>query len=158
MTNVRRRADSGTALAHVPVMRGSIWVTDREPAMRLLFGELLPEAEIVTPDELSTRIAGDELPDAIVVDGTQLLTLSAAHRERILGGSRVLVCTGLALTSIPMSLVAGPGVTVLAKPFSMGDLEAAIEWLRVPPPAPDVPVPALSPARPPRSGASDPAS
>jgi len=138
-------------------MWGTIWVTDREPAIRLLFGELLPEAEVVTPEELPGRIAAGQLPDAIVVDGTQLLTLADGLRERLLAGSRVLVCTGLSLTSIPMSLVAGPGVTVLAKPFSVDDLEVAVEWLRVTPSRSASVSPRLGGSRPPGSGASGPA-
>lgn len=116
-------------------MRGTIWVTDREPGIRLLFRELLPDADVVAPEALPRRILTGPLPDAIVIDGTQLLALSSADRDRLLGGSRVLVCTGLSLTSIPMSLVAGPDVSVLAKPFSVDDLEVAVEWLRAPLPS-----------------------
>jgi len=116
-------------------MRWTIWVTDREPSIRLLLRELLPDAEVVAPEALPRRILTGPLPDGIVIDGTQLLALSPADRDRLLGGSRVLICTGLSLTSVPMSLVAGPGVTVLAKPFSMDDLEVAVEWLRAPLPS-----------------------
>ena len=138
-------------------MWGTIWITDREPAIRLLFGELLPEAEVVAPEELPSRIASEPLPDAIVIDGTQLLTLPAEDRQRLLAECRVLVCTGLSLTSIPMSLVAGPGVTVLAKPFSLDDLEVAVEWLRVAATPTPAPLPPLGEGRPPGSGASGPA-
>ncbi|MEP7081766.1 MAG: hypothetical protein ABI841_02190 [Chloroflexota bacterium] len=34
-----------------------IWVSDREPAVRELTGELPPEAEIVSPDELQSRLS-----------------------------------------------------------------------------------------------------
>jgi len=116
-------------------MRGTIWVTDREPGIRLLFGELIPEAELLDPGELLRRLGhGLDRPDALVVDGTQLLELSHAQRADLLAVPRVLVCTGLALTSIPMSIVAGPGVSVLAKPFCVEDLDAAIEWIRAAPP------------------------
>lgn len=121
-------------------MRGTIWVTDREPGIRLLFGEFLPEAELIDPDELLRRLRTDARPDALVVDGTQLLELPARQRANVLALPRVLICTGLSLTSIPMSVVAGHGVSVLAKPFCVDDLEVAIEWLRGAParrPAPD---------------------
>lgn len=111
-------------------MRGTIWITDREPGIRLLFGELMPDAEIIEPGELIRRLGDPDRPDALVIDGTQLLELSARQRTELLGLPRVLVCTGLSLTSIPMSLVAGPNVSVLAKPFCVEDLEVAIEWLR----------------------------
>ena len=111
-------------------MRGTIWVTDREPGIRLLFGELLPEADLLDPDELLRRLLADGRPDALIIDGTQLLELPAGQRAGLLTLPRVLVCTGLSLTSIPMSLVAGPNVSVLAKPFCVEDLEVAIEWLR----------------------------
>ena len=126
-------------------MAGMLWVSDREPGIRLLFGELLPEAEVLTPDELEARLDLGQRPDAIVVDGTQLLELAPARRRLLVVLPRVLVCTGLSLASLPMDLVAGPGVAVLAKPFCVEDLEAAVEWLRgAPTPlGPDVPFGAL---------------
>ena len=111
-------------------MRGTIWVTDREPGVRLLFGELMPEADVIEPGELGRRLRLPDRPEALVIDGTQLLELSARQRSALLALPRVLICTGLSLTSIPMSLVAGPNVSVLAKPFCIEDLEVAIEWLR----------------------------
>jgi hypothetical protein len=141
-------------------MRGTIWVTDREPGIRLLFGELLPEAELLDPTALIARLHTRERPDALVIDGTQLLELTARQRADLLALPRVLVCTGLSLTSIPMSLVAGPGVSVLAKPFCVEDLEVAVEWLRDSsgPVLPD-PLPAVVAARRRRrsGGAADPA-
>ena len=50
------------------------------------------------------------------------------------------------LASMPMDLISGPGVAVLAKPFCVEDLEAAVEWLRGVPgslPAPSAPFGAL---------------
>lgn len=141
-------------------MRGTIWVTDREPGIRLLFAELLPEADVLDPTALIARLDHEERPDALVIDGTQLLELTDRQRADLLALPRVLVCTGLSLTSIPMSLVAGPGVSVLAKPFCVEDLEVAVEWLRgrptVPPPDP---LPAIVAARRRRraGGAADPA-
>jgi hypothetical protein len=111
-------------------MRWTIWVTDREPGIRLLFGELLPQAELLDPAALIDRLDHPEPPDALVIDGTQLLELTDRQRADLLALPRVLICTGLSLTSIPMSLVAGPGVSVLAKPFCVEDLEVAVEWLR----------------------------
>jgi hypothetical protein len=135
-------------------MRGTIWVTDREPGIRLLFGELLPEADLLDPDELLRRLLADGRPDALIIDGTQLLELPAGQRADLLTLPRVLVCTGLSLTSIPMSLVAGPGVSVLAKPFCVEDLEVAIEWLRGVPSAPAAPdpLPSIDAARRRRAG------
>jgi hypothetical protein len=111
-------------------MRGTIWVTDREPGVRLLFGEFLAEASLIDPDELRRRLKSGERPDALVIDGTQLLELAPRQRSAVLRLPRVLVCTGLPLVAIPMSLISGPGVSVLAKPFCVEDLEIAIEWLR----------------------------
>lgn len=125
-------------------MRGTIWVTDREPGIRLLFGELMPEADLLDPRELIRRLDNQERPGALVVDGTQLLELSPRQRADLLGLPRVLVCTGLSLTSIPMSLIAGSGVSVLAKPFCVEDLDVAIEWLRSVPPEPAPPGPVAS--------------
>lgn len=135
-------------------MRGTIWVTDREPGIRLLFGELMPEADLLDPDQLLQRLRATPRPDALVIDGTQLLGLTARQRAELLGLPRVLVCTGLSLTSIPMTLIAGPEVSVLAKPFCIEDLEVAVEWLRGPsadPPSLD-PRPALDAARRRRAG------
>lgn len=131
-------------------MRGTIWVTDREPGIRLLFAELLPEAEVLAPDELALRLQAHARPDALVIDGTQLLELPARQRAELLTLPRVLVCTGLSLTSIPMSLIAGPGVSVLAKPFCVEDLEIAIESLRGTQPAPASPDPLPTVGPPPR--------
>ncbi|MBW3612325.1 MAG: hypothetical protein KY392_00530 [Chloroflexi bacterium] len=111
-------------------MAGMLWITDREPGIRVLFAELLPEAEVLTPDELHSRLGIGQRPDAIVIDGTQLLELQPARRRTLLTLPRVLVCTGMSLASIPMNLVSGPGVAVLGKPFCVDDLEAAVEWVR----------------------------
>jgi hypothetical protein len=107
-----------------------IWVSDRDPSVRTFFAEVLPEAEVLAPDELETRLVLGQRPDALIVDGTQLMELPSAARASILELPRVLICTGMLLASIPMNLVAGPGVAVLAKPFCVEDLEAAVEWLR----------------------------
>lgn len=129
-------------------MRGTIWVTDREPGIRLLFGELMPEADLLAPDELVRQLGTDQRPDALVIDGTQLLGLGPRQRSELLALPRVLICTGLSLTSIPMSVVSGPGVSVLAKPFCVEDLEIAVEWLRGRPahPASPDPLPSLDAA------------
>jgi hypothetical protein len=136
-------------------MAGVLWVTDREPGIRQLFAELLPEAEALTPDELDDRLALGQRPDAIVIDGTQLLELPPEHRRELTARARVLVCTGLLLASMPMNLVSGPGVAVLAKPFCVEDLEAAAEWIRggLAPPSPEAAMPfgALVQRRRPRS-------
>src|SRR5918999_1142935 len=109
---------------------GLVWVMDREPGVRDLFAELMPEAEVLTPDELDARSTLGQRPDALVIDGTQLMELPARRRSAILALPRVLVCTGMLLASMPMKIVRGPNVAVLAKPFCMEDLEAALDWLR----------------------------
>jgi hypothetical protein len=111
-------------------MAGMLWVTDREPAVRLFFRDLLSEAEILTPEEVEARLALRQQPDALVIDGTQLLELPPALRSTAIGLPRVLICTGLMLGSLPRDLITAPGVAVLAKPFCVEDLEAALEWLR----------------------------
>lgn len=127
-------------------MPDRVWVSDREPGVRELLGELLPEAEVVSPADLQQRLAAGTVPDALIVDGTQLLELPSRQRRVVLGLPRVLICTGISLPSLPMSLISGPGVAVLAKPFCVEDLEAAVEWLRGTradgqPTMPDRPVP-----------------
>jgi hypothetical protein len=107
-----------------------VWVSDREPGVRELFAELMSEAENLTPDELDARIALGQRPDALVIDGTQLMELPAGRRRTILALPRVLICTGMMLASLPMKIVRGPNVAVLAKPFCVEDLEAALDWLR----------------------------
>jgi hypothetical protein len=111
-------------------MAGLVWVSDREPGVRELFAELMPDAEVLTPDELDARSALGQRPDALVIDGTQLMELPARRRSAILALPRVLICTGMLLASMPMKIVRGPNVAVLAKPFCMEDLEAALDWLR----------------------------
>jgi hypothetical protein len=111
-------------------MINDLWVSDRDPGLRTLLQELVPEAEAVTPSELEARLAAGQLPQALVIDGTQLLELPARHRRAVLGLPRLLICTGLPLPSLPMSLISGPAVAVLAKPFCVEDLEVAAEWLR----------------------------
>ena len=98
--------------------------------MRELLAELVPEAETLAPHELQSRLSAGVMPDALVIDGTQLLELPARLRRSVLALPRVLICTGLPLPSLPMSLISGPAVAVLAKPFCVEDLEAAVEWLR----------------------------
>lgn len=110
-------------------MTGAIWVTDREPGVRAIFGELIPQAEVLDPVEFSSRLAIGRRPDALVIDGTQLLSLAAALRRELQALPRLLICTGLSLPSLPRELVSGPGVAVLAKPFCISDLEAAASWL-----------------------------
>jgi hypothetical protein len=109
---------------------GSIWVSDREPGIRLLFGELIPEAEVLDPAELEDRLGTGLRPAALVVDGTQFLTLAPGVRRELQRLPRLLVCTGISLASLPMNLVSGPGVAILGKPFGVEDLEAAVSWLR----------------------------
>lgn len=106
------------------------WISDRDPAVRTFFTEVLPEGEVLSPEELEARLTLGQRPDSLVVDGTQLLELPAGLRRSILELPRVLICTGLLLASMPMNLISGPGVAVLAKPFCVEDLEAAVEWLR----------------------------
>ncbi len=123
-----------------------LWVSDREPAVRQLFAELLPEAEVLAPDDLLARLLLGQHPDALIIDGTQLLELPPPRRTELLGLPRLLVCTGMLLASVPPELISGPGVAVLAKPFCVEDLEAAVEWLRGIPgvlPAPSAPFGAL---------------
>jgi len=111
-------------------MAGMLWVSDREPGILDLFAELLPEAEVFAPDELEARLGLGQRPDALIIDGTQLLELRAHQRADVLNLPRVLICTGIMLASMPIDLVSSPGVAVLAKPFCVEDLEAAVEWLR----------------------------
>lgn len=109
---------------------GLIWVTDREPGIRQLFAELLPEAEVLAPDELRSLLALGQRPDVLVVDGSQLLELPHQMRRELQRLPRMLVCTGLDLAGLSPALVTGTSVAVLAKPFCVEDLEAALEWLR----------------------------
>ena len=111
-------------------MAGLVWVSDREAGVRELFSELMPEAEILRPEEFDARAALGQRPDALVIDGTQLMELPPRRRTAILGLPRVLICTGMLLASMPMRIVRGPNVAVLAKPFCIEDLEAALDWLR----------------------------
>lgn len=111
-------------------MAGTTWVSDREAGIRLLWRELLPHAEVIAPAELESRLALGQRPSALIIDGTQLLSLAPPIRAELLSLPRVLVCTGLLLVSMPMELISGPGVAVLAKPFCVEDLEAAAEWIR----------------------------
>ena len=127
-------------------MAGMLWVSDREPGILDLFAELLPEAEVLAPDELEARLGLGQRPDAMIIDGTQLLALQARQRADVLNLPRVLICTGIMLASMPIDLVSSPGVAVLAKPFCVEDLEAAVEWLRGAPgtlPSPSAPFAAL---------------
>jgi hypothetical protein len=127
-------------------MAGMLWVSDREPGVRQLFSELLPEAEVLAPDELLARLSLGQQPDALIIDGTQLLELPRARRASLLALPRLLICTGMLLASMPAELISGPGVAVLAKPFCVEDLEAAVEWLRGVPgtlPVPSAPFGAL---------------
>ena len=111
-------------------MAGMLWISDREPAVRELFAEVVPEAEVLTPDELEARLSLGQRPDGLIVDGTQLLDMPANRRASLLELPRLLICTGVLLASMPMNLISGPGVAVLAKPFCVEDLESAAEWLR----------------------------
>ena len=123
-----------------------LWVSDREPGVRQLFAELLPEAEVLAPDELLDRLSLGQHPDALIIDGTQLLELPLARRTSLLALPRLLICTGMLLASMPANVISGPGVAVLAKPFCVEDLEAAVEWLHGVPgslPAPSAPFGAL---------------
>jgi len=120
----------GIPLAVNRGVTGAIWVTDREPGIRTLFGELIADAEVLDPAELEGRLAIGLRPDALVIDGTQFLSLSARLRRDLQALPRLLICTGVALGSLPMELVTGPGVAILGKPFCIEDLEAAVEWLR----------------------------
>ena len=130
-------------------MAGLLWVSDREPGVRQLFAELLPEADVLVPDELESRLGLDQRPDALIVDGTQLLELPARHRRAALSLPRVLICTGRLLASMPLKLVSGPNVAILAKPFCIDDLEAAVEWLRGSPADPARAAEALASVSPP---------
>lgn len=111
-------------------MTGAIWVSDREPGIRELFGDLIAESEVLDPAELEGRLAIGLSPDALVIDGTQYLELHEGLRRNLTTVPRLLICTGISLSSLPMDVVPGPGVAVLAKPFCVDDLEAAIDWLR----------------------------
>lgn len=107
-----------------------LWVSDREPAVRELLAEVLPEGEILSPAELETRLTAHSRPEALMIDGTQLLELPTRLRRAVLGLPHVLICTGVSLAALPTGLMASPTVAILAKPFSVEDLEAAADWLR----------------------------
>jgi len=110
---------------------GDLWVTDREPGIRLLFAELMPDAQLLTPDDLRARLALGQQPDQLIIDGTQLLELPTRIGTQLVREvPRLLVCTGLSLAGLPPSILAGPNVAILAKPFCTEDLEAALEWMR----------------------------
>lgn len=111
-------------------MAAQMWVTDRDPAVRDLLAGVFAEGESLTPTELEARLADGERPEGLVIDGTQLLELSARLRRSVLGLPRVLICTGVSLAALPAGLVTGAGVAVLGKPFCVEDLEAAVDWLR----------------------------
>ncbi len=111
-------------------MGGSIWISDREPGIRQLFAELVPQSDVLTPAELESRLRSGQRPHGLVIDGTQLLELSPALRRSLLALPRLLVCTGIMLAAMPRTLISGPGVAVLAKPFCVEDLEASVDWLR----------------------------
>ena len=113
-----------------------MWISDRDPDIRAFFAEIVPEAEILAPDELASRLALGQRADALIIDGTQLLELPPAERATVLELPRVLICTGMLLASMPLNLISGPSVAVLAKPFCVEDLEAAVDWLRDAPRAP----------------------
>lgn len=134
-------------------MGGPTWISDREPGIRQVFGELLPEATVLTPGELASLLHLGERPTALVIDGTQLLELPGHIRASLLELPRLLVCTGMMLAAFPMTIISGPGVAVLAKPFCVEDLEAAVDWLRggAPDPSPVPPGPVLMQRRRPRS-------
>jgi hypothetical protein len=108
----------------------TLWVSDREPGILHLFAELIPDSEPLSPTELQALLEAGRRPDALVIDGMQLLELPPRVRADLLKLPRLLICTGMLLASMPMNLIAGPGVAVLAKPFCVEDLEAAVEWLR----------------------------
>ena len=134
-------------------MAETLWVSDREPGILDLFGELIPESEPLSPSELRARLEAGRRPDALVIDGTQLLELPPRLRADLMKLPRLLICTGMLLASMPMNLIAGPGVAVLAKPFCVEDLEAVVEWLRGEPdsePSPSVSFAALVQRRRPR--------
>lgn len=143
----------GTVLAGSAHMGGATWISDREAGIRLVFAELLPEATVLTPGELDARLRLGERPSALVIDGTQLLELARPIRASLLELPRLLVCTGMMLAAFPMTIISGPGVAVLAKPFCVEDLEAAVDWLRSggPEPSPMPPGPALVQRRRPKS-------
>ncbi len=124
-----------------------LWVSDREPGVRQLFAELLPEAEVLAPDELLARLSLGQHPDALIIDGTQLLELPTA-RAQLAARASTAPRSAPACCSprCRPNLISGPGVAVLAKPFCVEDLEAAVEWLRGVPgslPAPSAPFGAL---------------
>ena len=133
-----------------------VWVSDREPGVRELFAELLPEAEMLTPEELDARTALGQRPDSLVIDGTQLMELPPRRRRVLLQLPRVLICTGMLLASLPMKIVSGPNVAVLGKPFCVEDLEAALDWLRDPPSASSASNKVASALQKPRSRRSGP--
>lgn len=116
-------------LALAGVETGTIWISDRELGMRDLLADLVPTAELLAPEELLLRLRQADRPAALVIDGTQLLELSPRLRATVLKLPRVLICTGLSLIGLPPSLADAPNVAILAKPFCVDDLEAAILWL-----------------------------
>lgn len=123
--------DRGAPLA-VPSampMPGVTWISDRDADIRRFFAEVVPDAEVMAPAELTVRLRAGMRPTGLVIDGTQLLALPVRLHRAVIALPRLLVCTGLSLVGLPAELHRRQNVIVLAKPFCIEDLEAALEWL-----------------------------
>ena len=108
-----------------------IWLVDDDRSFRDMSDAIAIEAEVAVMtmgvDELAIRRQTHDLPDGIMLDGSELTTADAeAMLEGIL---RIIICTGREYASIAERWTEHPHVRVLRKPMELDAFERAVSWL-----------------------------
>ncbi len=105
-----------------------LWLCDEDDAIRELYAELAPHAELLTREQLKQRLDAGERPTGLLVDGVLLDGLAPDVVALILGLPRVAVCTG---RPAELDAVIGSAARpqIVEKPFTLQDFERTVAWL-----------------------------
>lgn len=104
-----------------------LWLSDEDDAIRELYAELAPHAELLTAEQLEQRLDAGERPTGLLVGGVLLDGLAPDVVALILGLPRVAVCTGRPAELDDVVSAAWP--PIVEKPFTLEDFERTVAWL-----------------------------
>lgn len=109
-----------------------LWLCDTDDAIRDLYADLAPRAELLTPVQLVERLDSGERPGGLLIDGASLRSLAPDLLQLTLELPRVAVCTGRASDVQVLIGTASQRTRIIEKPFALDEFERVLGWLADP--------------------------